>query len=398
MSLHRRSFLRLAAGSAAGLCAVSVSQSVAAARERAFVAPTPVAPVAPARMPTASDITVAIFLSGGVDGLHVLVPYGDPAYAGLRPTLRINPPGRPNGAIEVGAGLGLHPAMAPLLPMIRAGELRVAPAVGLRSPIRSHFESRHLLEVGEERRATTGFLNRALPTGGAGDGGIAALCLSASVPEILAGPALAVSLGDMAAFQEQGMRGRRARVLAEQYADTPGALGEASRRALAAARLLTPGFESALHTNTYTAGDTRGQLAQAARFIRADLGIRLFYCEARGWDTHAGQGADEGMFANRLGSVATNLARFFEDLGAMRGRVRVVCFSEFGRTARENGSGGTDHGTASIMLTLGEGVGGAVSVVDGAHPGVGPNDLFEGRDVRTTRNLSLADFGLGSPS
>lgn len=157
--------------------------------------------------------------------------------------------------------------------------------------------------------------------------------------------------------------------------------------------MLTPGFRVPTSLQSYPSGEPRGQLAQAARFIRADLGIRVFHCEVGGWDTHAGQGGAEGGLANRLRNLSANLARFFDDLGPLRDRVRVVCFTEFGRTARENGSGGTDHGTASIMITLGRGVG-TGNVVDGAHPGVGRDQLFEGRDVQTTRQLSSADFPL----
>lgn len=372
MSLRRRDFLTLAAGAAVGLSLEARAMPRARADAR-------------------RAITVVLFLRGGLDGLSVLVPYGEPNYARFRPRIGIARPGTPNGALEIAPGFGLHPAMAPLLPMAQRGALRIAPAVGLRMPNRSHFEAQHRLEVGEDAHAEVGMLNAALATRD-DVSGIAALCLSSAVPELLAGPALAVPVGDIGAFQDRGPQARRAEQLAELYRDAPGRLGEAGRQALEAAHLLTPGFASPSTLDAYPPGEPRGQLAQAARFIRADLGIPVFYCEASGWDTHANQGGATGPLATRLGQLAANLAHFFGDLGPMRQRVRLVAFTEFGRTVRENGSGGTDHGTASVMLTLGEGLGGPV--IDGAYPGLADDALFEGRDLRTTRHLELADFGL----
>lgn len=373
--LRRRDFLRIAASAPLGLALATAAPRVA-------------------RADASHPIVVSLFLRGGLDGLSVLVPFRDPGYASARPTIRIAAPSGATGSIEVADGLALHPALRPLEPMIRAGEFRIAPAVGLRTPQRSHFEAQHLLEVNEDPRSDVGFLSAALAAQSTAQSGIAALCLGPTVPTMLRGPAMAISLGDIAAFQSTGQRGERARTLGELYANAPGPVGQAARDALEAARVLTPGFRVPLNLETYPAGQPRGQLAQAARFIRADLGIRVFHCELGGWDTHANQGGAEGQLANRLGALASNLARFFDDLGDMRARVRLVCFTEFGRTVRENGSGGTDHGAASVVLTLGQGVGQG-GVIDGAHPGLGADALLDGRDLRATRQLSAVDFGFG---
>lgn len=332
---------------------------------------------------SASPILVAIMLRGGLDGLSVLVPHSDPRYRALRTQTRILPPGELEGALELGGALGLHPALQPLLPLYRSE--RIAFLTGVGSPLdsRSHFEAQRLMELGvvHEGRLRRGFLNRVLEQihGGQPLVGVAA---SGRLPVLLRGPMPTITLGPLLGLSSGGGWKRRERLLDALHARASDPVRESALRALTAMRLLEPAAAQPKHAGSYPKGSLGRDLAAIARLIRSGLDVPVFYAEAGGWDTHAGQGAGGGLLARRLAHVAGALAAFDADLGPESPRVVTVCFTEFGRTAAENGSMGTDHGHGSVAFVMGDAVAGGRTL--GAPPDLAASALYQGRDLQVT--------------
>jgi uncharacterized protein (DUF1501 family) len=316
-------------------------------------------------------VLVVVQLDGGNDALNTVVPHTDPAYERLRPGLHI----AKKDLIKLDDDLGLHPSLKALDPLLRAGQLAVVPGVGYPNPNRSHFESMavwHTARLGEEDRWNDGWLGRALdPAAGTAYviGGAAspalrgrrttALTLARVEEALLTDPAtakLAVgppTEGDLLAFV------RRQAIDAHAAADRLSKLAKET------------------DDGSYPTTGLAGRLRLAARLLKADLGARVFYTTQTGYDTHSGQ---EYTHANLLSEFAGAVAAFFADLKAAKlaDRVTLLAFSEFGRTIRENRSGGTDHGTAGVVFLAGPGVRGGVC---GASPSL--TDLEEGEPKST---------------
>jgi uncharacterized protein (DUF1501 family) len=343
--------------------------------------------------PAAKKALVVLFLRGGADGLSVVPPLGDPAYASLRPNLALAPAGRGDrSALPLESGWGLHPALAPLLPLWKDGALALVVAAGQPSPSRSHFDAQDYMEAGTPgTRATQGFLNRALEAGTAEPANpFRAVAVQPRLPRSLWGPQPALSVG---ALDDLQLRGGPAGAVATPtfealYADAVDrALRDTGGEAFSALHEAASGALSRTQQPQNGAAYPPGPLAQRlrdiARLIHADVGLEIAATEAGGFDTHVQQGAEQGQLANQLRGLGGALAAFAQDLGPKLGDVCVVAMTEFGRTARENGTRGTDHGTASVMLALG-GIGIRGGRVHGRWPGLGAAQLYEGRDLAVT--------------
>ena len=315
---------------------------------------------------------VVILCRGAMDGLSVSPPLGDPAYAGLRGPIAIPA----DQALRLDADFGLHPKLVNLHALALAGQARIAPAVAIPERIRSHFEAQDLLESGAAHMygATTGWLNRALGRGGEAG----ALSVGAEEPLVLRGPA---------AVQSWSPGGRGAVDLArisaglqDLYRDDP-LLGPAL-----ASGLQTQAAAEALGGDPAQAGrDARAQAVTAGRLVAADGGPAVAVLSLDGFDTHASQGAADGQLANRLKALDEVVAGLQQGLGPAWGRTVVVVATEFGRTARVNGTGGTDHGTASTLILAGGALkrGGVV----GDWPTLAQGKLFEDRDLAPTLDV-----------
>jgi uncharacterized protein (DUF1501 family) len=341
-------------------------------------------------------VLVAIFQRGAVDGLSMIPPHGDPAYYDARASIALARPrrGESTGATDLDGHFALHPALAPLAPLWRARTLAVVHACGSPAATRSHFDAQDFMESGTPGVKSTpdGWLGRAthaLPAGRITP--FRAVALGPRVPRILRGDAAALAVTSLDRFEVRGPGGTAAvaRGFESLYADgVQDLLHGTGRETFEAVRMLkSAGAASLAPANgaDYPRGRLGESLRQVAQLVRADVGLRVAFTDVGGWDTHVGQGAEEGQLANRLRELGAALAAFAQDLGDRLSDVVVLTMSEFGRTVAENGNRGTDHGHATAMLVLGGAVRGGR--VYGRWPGLAPEQRFEGRDLAVTTDF-----------
>jgi uncharacterized protein (DUF1501 family) len=317
-------------------------------------------------------VLVVVQLDGGNDALNTVVPYADPTYEKLRPTLKI----AKNRLVKLSDALGLHPSLKALDKLWQSGQLAVMPGVGYPNPNRSHFESMAIWQTARldpEERHGYGWIGRAL------DQRAEKSCVaSTSVPNALRGRRSSVVsmnrledmlLADPAAFLQDRHTEKRADLLDFVRREATDARVTAAKLAT-----LTAGHDS----SSYPTTELAERLKLIARLLKTGMDARVFYTVQGGYDTHAGQ---LPTHANLLSEFAGAVAAFFEDLKQSRLAERVVLFSfsEFARTIRENASGGTDHGTAEVSLLAGPSVRGGVT---GTMPSL--TDLVNGEPKMTT--------------
>jgi uncharacterized protein (DUF1501 family) len=358
-------------------------------------------------------ILVAIFQRGAADGLNVVVPHGEQAYYGLRPTIAVPRPSRNSGrredaAIDLDGFFGLHPSLAPLKPLYDRQQLAIVDAVGSPDPTRSHFDAQDYMESGTPGLKSThdGWMNRALPREQGRVSPVRAVSLGPVLPRAMAGPNPAIALQSIAAFQVRNPEA--ARQFQSMYLESNDpALRAAGRETFEAVSLLqsiqnrpyvpAPGAD-------YPRGRFGDSLRQIAQLIKSDVGVEMAFADVGGWDHHVnelGQRASEGQLAVLLRDFGQALAAFWQDMGDRMSDVVVVTMSEFGRTARENGNRGTDHGHANCMFVMGGGVRGGK--VYGKWPGLETDQLYEGRDLALTTDFrdvlgELVSRHLGNPT
>ena len=355
------------------------------------------------RVPGRNNTLVFLFLRGALDGLSVVIPHGEPRLRSLRPALALPSDGEAKGSPEgapltIGVpGFGLHPALAPLLPLWREGTLALVLAVGSPDSSRSHFDAQDFLELGTPGVRTTpeGWLTRALrqaprPTWSPLD----AIAVAPSLPRSLQGDPDALAFASLDQLRLRplaggpgGPQGRtQARLFFEAlYRRSPDvALGSSGKEAFAAVEMLERklGEVGPPAAVVYPNGPIASSLRQIAQLIKADVGLRVACADSGGWDTHAAQ---PQILNTNLGQLAQALAAFHLDLGERAGDVVLVAATEFGRTVRQNGSNGTDHGHGSIAIVLGGNVNGGR--LHGRWPGLADEQLFEGRDLAVTTDL-----------
>jgi uncharacterized protein (DUF1501 family) len=334
-------------------------------------------------------VLVTLFMRGGADGLSMIPPYGDPAYAALRPTLQLRAPGSggEDAALKLDGTFGLHPAMAALLPLYQSGQLCVVHAVGQHAPTRSHFDAQDFLEAGlEGQKASDGWLNRALVDLPGSASTFRAVAVQNGVPMAMQGAQSVVAFPALKDFRVGPASAGSFEALYSQAVDealrTRGAEAFEGLQTLADRHLAD---QAARNGAEYPNSPLGKRLHDIARLISGGVGLQVAATEAGGFDTHLGEGAGKGQLATRLKDLADSVAAFVTDLGEQMKDVALVTMTEFGRTARENGTRGTDHGTASAMLVVGGGVKGGRVVSD--WPGLAQGQLFEGRDLRVTLDI-----------
>jgi len=338
-------------------------------------------------------ILVAIFQRGAVDGLNVVVPFGEQRYYDLRPSIAIpKPDGTPNSAVDLDGFFGLHPAMAPLKPMFDAQHLAIVHAVGSPDPTRSHFDAQDYMESGTPgfKGTIDGWMNRALLKSTGPVSPVRAVSLGSGLPRILRGRNDAVAMNSLNDFQ---VRDAKSAATFESMYDTSldTVMHGTGKETFSAVKIM-----QSIQKQTYTPANSAkypngrfGQsLQQIARLIKADVGLEVAFADIGGWDTHVNEvGAQPalGQLANNLTDFGQSLAAFYQDLGDRMEDVTVATMSEFGRTAKENGNRGTDHGHANVMFVMGGDVHGGK--VYGDWPGLGADQLYEGRDLNLTTDF-----------
>jgi len=353
--------------------------------------------MAEAGTPASRRVLVAIFQRGAVDGLNVVVPYGEKTYYDARPSIAVPAPGSgENAALDLDGFFGLHPSLAPVLPFFKDRSAAFVHAAGSPDATRSHFDAQDFMESGTPgiKATADGFLGRALDAGGKKAGKtspLRAVSLTPGLPRILAGRAGAVAMSNLADF---GIRAGSATPAASEsfeamYGEaTAGALGGAAKESFDAVRILKasdPGKRTPDNGADYPKSPFGNALKQIAQLIKSDVGLEVAFTDVGGWDTHAGEGGAQGQLSNRLRDYGLAIAAFAKDLGSRMGDVTLVTMSEFGRTVKENGNRGTDHGHANVMLLLGGGVKGGK--VYGRWPGLDSSHLYENRDLAVTTDF-----------
>jgi uncharacterized protein (DUF1501 family) len=336
---------------------------------------------------------VVIFQRGAVDGLNTVVPYADDVYRRLRPTIAIPAPrgGSRDAALDLDGRFGLHPALGPLLPLWREGSLAVVNAVGSPDSTRSHFDAQDFMESGTPGVKSTddGWMNRHLqyhPDPRATP--FRAVAVTPTLPRSLAGPASAIAMPDIRGFD---LRPRAAkgggfeRMYEGAAKDVLHGTGRETFEAIEFLKKARPEQYSPAKGAVYPRGRYGESLKQIAQLLKADVGLEVGFTEIGGWDHHAAEGGVQGQLAGRLGEFGQALAAFHRDLGDRMRDVVVVTLTEFGRTARENGNRGTDHGHASVSFVMGGEVRGGR--IHGRWPGLREDQLYEGRDLAVTTDF-----------
>jgi uncharacterized protein (DUF1501 family) len=334
---------------------------------------------------------VVIFQRGAADGLNIVVPHGEPQYYAMRPSINIPR----KSVLDLNGIFGLHPSLAAFQPLWQQGHLAIVHAAGSPDTTRSHFDAQDFMETGTPGVKITedGWLNRSvrnLPSAQVSP--FRAIALGPSLPRILSGSEPAVAMNNINDFSVGGKNAKAspaARAFEAMYDQSSDSVlhgtGEETFDAVKMLKAADPGKYTPAPGASYPKGRVGDGLRQLAQLIKANLGVQVAFADIGGWDHHVNEGATEGQLANVLTDFSQSLAAFWTDLGDLGEDTVVVTMSEFGRTARENGNRGTDHGHANVMFVLGGPVKGGR--VYGRWPGLDQSQLYEGRDLALTTDF-----------
>jgi len=340
-------------------------------------------------------LLVVVFQRGAVDGLNMVVPFGDADYYRARPSIAIAKPGATGGAINLDGHFGLHPRMAALKPLWDRGELAIVHAAGSPDTTRSHFDAQDYMESATPGVKSTrdGWLNRYLAgTGsrepGAGGNPLRGIALTRQMPRSLQGPAPALAIGSTEDFTVADMSARTSfeeiYAAARQDQALRGVAGEAFDAMKTLAKK-TSGVYRPADGALYPRTPFGQAMQEIARLAKSDVGLEIAFAESTQWDHHVNEGAATGQIANRLDDFSRGIAALAHDLGDRMADTIILTMSEFGRAVAENGSRGTDHGHGNAMFVIGGTVKGGS--VHGKWPGLAVNDRFEGRDLAVTTDF-----------
>jgi uncharacterized protein (DUF1501 family) len=303
--------------------------------------------------PARRKVLVAIFQRGAADGLNIVVPHAEKAYYELRPTIAIPRPGAAGGAVDLDGFFGLHPSLKPLKGLFDQGHLAIVDAAGSPDPTRSHFDAQDYMESGTPGLKATadGWMNRALPKE-AKPSPLRALSLGPVLPRAMRGPQPAIAVQSVSDFQIR--IADAAHTFEQMYAGTTDPVLQAAGRETFEAVAMMQAIQKQPYQPSGGADYPRGRfgdsLRQIAQLIKADAGVELAFADVGGWDHHVNE---SGQLANLLTEYGAALNAFWTDMGDRMEDVVLVTMSEFGRTARENGNRGTDHGHANNMFAMG---------------------------------------------
>ena len=331
-------------------------------------------------------VLVAILQRGAADGLNIVAPFFEKRYYQLRPSIAVQMPTQPgtpnvpNGGIDLDGKFAMHQALQPIKQFWDARQLAIVHAAGSPDTSRSHFDAQAFMESGTAGKTTEdGWLNRALARTSQNTSPLRGVAVGTTLPLALRGNRSTVALDDLSKFQ---IGGSTSPILQRLYAGAADAQlkNQAGGMFDAMKRIETLRQQPYVPANGVNyQGEFGRRLQQLARLIKSNVGVEVAFVDMDGWDHHAGE---TGALFNVLGEFGRGLSAFARDLGDRMSDVVVVTMSEFGRTAAENGNGGTDHGHGGVMMVLGGEVKGGS--IYGKWPGLEPEQLFEGRDLAVT--------------
>jgi uncharacterized protein (DUF1501 family) len=349
---------------------------------------------------------VVIFQRGAADGLNIVVPHGEPQYYAMRPSINIPR----KSVLDLDGFFGLHPSLASFQPLWQQRHLAIVHAAGSPDTTRSHFDAQDFMETGTPGIKSTedGWLNRSLCnlprdlsdhdltnkdlSSKDQKSPFRAIALGPSLPRILNGPEAAVAMNNINDFSVGGRSAKAspaASAFEAMYDHSSDSvlhgMGAETFDAVKMLKAADPGKYAPAAGANYPRGRFGESLRQLAQLIKANLGVQVAFADIGGWDHHVNEGSTDGQLANVLRDFSQSLAAFWNDLGDLGEDTVVVTMSEFGRTARENGNRGTDHGHANVMFVLGGPVKGGK--VYGRWPGLDQSQLYEGRDLALTTDF-----------
>jgi len=340
-------------------------------------------------------VLITIFQRGAVDGLNMVVPFGEKEYYAARPSIAVPTPNVADGAVDLDGFFGLHPRLAPLKPLWDARQLAIVHASGSPDGTRSHFDAQDYMESGTPGVKSTqdGWLNRYLHAREhANATPFRAVALAPQLPRMLQGvePALALSqLGQFGIRAGQATDMVQASFESEYAAAADAVLHRTGGQAFDAVRMLKSADPSKYQPENgaeYPRSAYGEALRQIAQLVKADVGLEIAFAEAGGWDTHVNQGSSVGQLAQRLADFGQGIAALARDLGDRMEDVVILTMSEFGRAVAENGNRGTDHGHGNAMFIVGGQTvrGGKVY---GRWPGLAREQRYDGRDLAVTTDF-----------
>jgi uncharacterized protein (DUF1501 family) len=338
---------------------------------------------------------IAIFQRGAVDGLSVVVPFGESEYYRARPTIAIpRPNSGENAAVDLDGFFGLNPRLQALKPLWDARQLAIVHACGSPDSTRSHFDAQDYMESGTPgvKSTSEGWLNRYLQARHTEETTpFRAVALATQLPRVLQGAAPALAMNQIAQF---GIRGGQASEAigasfeAEYASAADRVLNGTGREAFNAIKMLKttdPSKYQPANGADYPRSPFGQALRQVAQLTKANVGLEVAFADIGGWDTHVNQGASQGQLAGRLEDFSRSIAALVADLGDRLEDTVVLTMSEFGRAVNENGNRGTDHGHGNAMMVIGGGVRGGH--VYGKWPGLGAAQRYDGRDLAVTTDF-----------
>jgi uncharacterized protein (DUF1501 family) len=339
---------------------------------------------------------IAIFQRGAVDGLNMVVPYGERSYYDVRPTIAIPKPqaGNIEAAIDLDGFFGLHPAMSAFKPLWDSKRLAIVEAVGSPDNTRSHFDAQDYMESATPgvKSTTDGWLNRYLQSKADPQNSLfRAVSLTKQMPRALQGkaPAIAVaSLNDFsirAGKNSETVQSGFEALYGQPTKDVLGDTGKETFEAVNYLKQVNPAQYKPENGAQYPRTEFGNSLLQIAQLIKSGVGLEVAFTDIGGWDTHVNEGNARGQLSNLLQQFSAGIGALYTDLGQRMDDVVILTMSEFGRTVRENGNRGTDHGHANSMFVVGNSVRGGK--VYGQWPGLKSDQLYEGRDLNLTTDF-----------
>jgi uncharacterized protein (DUF1501 family) len=337
-------------------------------------------------------VLVAIFQRGAVDGLNMVVPFGEKDYYASRPTIAIPRPGSGDlSGLDLDGFFAFHPRLAPLQALYARRELAIVHACGSPDNTRSHFDAQDYMESATPGRKSTtdGWLNRYLAAKRTEEqSAFRAVSLTQQLPRALQGHAPALAMNQIAQFGIRGDNMTSASFESKYTGAADGVLSGTGREAFDAIRTLraaTPEKHQPANGAAYPRSPFGQSMLQIGQLIKADLGLEVAFTEIGGWDHHVNQGGSAGQLANRLADFGNGIAALVTDLGERMDDVVILTMSEFGRAVVENGNRGTDHGHGNAMMVIGGAVKGGK--VYGKWPGLKAEQRYERRDLAVTTDF-----------
>ncbi|MBS1490687.1 MAG: DUF1501 domain-containing protein [Bacteroidetes bacterium] len=341
-----------------------------------------------------NKILVCIFQRGAMDGLMAVTPFTDPYLKTARPNLFMNADSQ-GALVDLDGKFGLHPSFKNFIPLFQSKQLAIVHGMGSPNTTRSHFDAQDYMESGTpfNKGTNSGWLNRAVGLMGHDGSPFRAVSLTSSLPRSLYGDNPSIAISNLADFGLQ-LRGAKtgnlmAQTFEELYDQTSDdLLKETGKESFEAMKLLQKSdiknYKPANNAN-YPASPLGRALKQIAQLIKMEVGLEVAFAESGGWDTHFNQGTDKGIFGRNAEDLCHSITAFWNDLGSWQDDVTLMTMTEFGRTVKQNGTGGTDHGRASCMFILGHDVNGGK--VHGTVQPLAVENLADGRDLQVTTDF-----------